>query len=71
MSGRIEVDRQATGPQASSMEDSSRLHPRLQGVRTPASPHLHQRDRFVAELAKATLAPNPNVPWDGWVDDYA
>src|SRR5690606_32207181 len=26
---------------------------------------------IVAGIAKATLAPNPRVPWDAWVGDYA
>ncbi len=32
-----------------------------------------QRDssRPVAEIAKASLAPNPAVPWDEWVADYS
>ena len=27
--------------------------------------------KIIAELAKATLPPNPKVNWDGWVADYA
>lgn len=26
--------------------------------------------KIVAEIAKATLTPNPNVDWDGWIADY-
>jgi anaerobic selenocysteine-containing dehydrogenase len=26
--------------------------------------------KLVAEIAKATLDPNPHVPWDDWVDGY-
>ena len=69
--GRIETDRQATGDQAVSMEDTSGCIHGSKGVRKPASPHLISEVRFVAELAKATLEPNPNVPWDDWVNDYS
>jgi molybdopterin-dependent oxidoreductase alpha subunit len=68
--GRIEVDRQASGAQASSMEDSLCCIHGSRGVRAPASPHLISEVKLVAEIAKATLDPNPNVPWDAWVADY-
>lgn len=69
--GRIEVDRAATGDQALSMEDSTGCIHGSKGVRRPASPHLISEVRLVAELAKATLDPNPLVPWDAWIADYA
>jgi len=69
--GRIEVDCQASGPQALSMEDSLACIHGSRGVRAPASSHLISEVKLVAELAKATLAPNPKVPWDAWVDDYS
>jgi molybdopterin-dependent oxidoreductase alpha subunit len=69
--GRIEVDRQASGPQALSMEDSTACIHGSRGVRAPASPHLISEVKLVAELAKATLAPNPKVTWDEWADDYS
>jgi anaerobic selenocysteine-containing dehydrogenase len=65
------VDRQATGPQAMSMEDSLACIHGSRGVRAPASPHLISEVRLVAEIARATLDPNPNVPWDEWVADYS
>ena len=68
--GRIEVDRQATGPQAVSMEDSTAHFHGSRGVAQPAGPLLLSEPRIVAGLAKATLAPNPKVPWDTWVTDY-
>ena len=40
-------------------------------MRAPASPHLISEVRLVAEIAKATLDPNPKVPWDAWADDYS
>nr|WP_294505871.1 FdhF/YdeP family oxidoreductase [uncultured Rhodopila sp.] len=69
--GRIEVDRQATGPQATSMEDSTACIHGSRGVRSPASKHLISEIDFVARLADAVLEPNPNVPWKAWNDDYS
>jgi molybdopterin-dependent oxidoreductase alpha subunit len=68
--GRIEIDQQATGPQAVAMEDSTGCMHGSRGQVKPASPHLLSEPKIVAELAKATLPPNPQVPWDEWVADY-
>ncbi|KQU00040.1 formate dehydrogenase [Methylobacterium sp. Leaf469] len=68
--GRTEEDRQATGPQAVSMEDTFSCISGSLGRRTPASPHLKSEVDIVAGIAKATLAPNPKVTWDAWVGDY-
>ncbi len=69
--GRSEEDRQASGPQAVTMEDSlSHIHGSL-GKVEPASPALRSELAIVAGLAKATLPANPKVPWDAWVGDYA
>lgn len=68
--GRSEEDRQASGPQAVSMEDSlSCIHGSV-GKHEPASVHLLSEAAIVAGLAKATLAPNPKVKWDEWIGDY-
>ena len=69
--GRIEVDRQASGPQAVSMEDSCSAFHGSRGVSEPVSEHVRSEPWIVAEIAKATLAPNPKVDWDGWVADYS
>jgi anaerobic selenocysteine-containing dehydrogenase len=68
--GRIEKDRQATGMQAVSMEDTAGCIHGSRGVRSPASPHLMSEVRLVCELARATLDPNPKLTWDAWRDDY-
>ncbi len=68
--GRIEVDRQASGPQATSMEDSSACIHGSKGVRAPASKTLISEVDIVVRLAKATLDPNPLTPWDAWLADY-
>ncbi|MBR0551943.1 FdhF/YdeP family oxidoreductase [Stakelama marina] len=68
--GRMERDMQETGRQAVSMEDSfSHIYGSV-GKAEPASPHLLSEPAIVAGMAKATLEPNPNVPWDEWVGDY-
>ncbi len=68
--GRIENDRQATGLQDVSMEDSTGFIHGSRAVRAPASPHLISEIRLVCEIAKATLDPNPKLTWDAWRDDY-
>lgn len=68
--GRLEIDRQAGGPQAVSIEDSTACIHGSRGKREPASPHLLSEPRIVAEMAKATLPANPRLDWDGWVADY-
>jgi anaerobic selenocysteine-containing dehydrogenase len=69
--GRSEEDNQDTGAQAVTMEDSlSCIHGSL-GKNTPASEHLRSELAIVAGIAKATLPPNPKVPWDAWTADYA
>jgi molybdopterin-dependent oxidoreductase alpha subunit len=68
--GRIERDEQGAGQQCVSMEDSTGCIHGSRGVRKPASPHLISEIRLVAELAKASLPPNLNTPWDEWANDY-
>ncbi|MDB5695438.1 MAG: formate dehydrogenase [Sphingomonas bacterium] len=68
--GRIELDRQASGAQTVTMEDSfSRIYG-SRGRATPAAAALLSEPAIVAGIAKATLAPNPKADWDGWVGDY-
>jgi molybdopterin-dependent oxidoreductase alpha subunit len=69
--GRIEIDEQASGPQAVSMESSLAHFHGSRGQVKPASPHLMSEPAIIAGIAKATLEPNPRVPWDDWVGDYA
>jgi molybdopterin-dependent oxidoreductase alpha subunit len=69
--GRIEIDRQASGEQAVSIESSLAQFHGSRGQFKPASPHLLSEPAIVAGLAQAALAPNPKVPWADWVDDYA
>ena len=68
--GRIEKDRQATGEQIVTVEDSTAVIHKSRAVMEPASPDLLAEARIVAEIAKSTLPFNPKVPWDAWVSDY-
>lgn len=69
--GRIEIDRQATGAQSVTIEDSTGCIHGSRGVAEPASPHLLSEPAILSGLAKALLSPNPNIDWDRWVGDYA
>jgi molybdopterin-dependent oxidoreductase alpha subunit len=69
--GRIEIDKQESGPQAVSMEDSTGCIHGSRGQVAPASPHLLSEPKIVAELAKATAAARSTVPWNDWVADYS
>ncbi|MCJ2131904.1 FdhF/YdeP family oxidoreductase [Methylobacterium sp. E-045] len=69
--GRIEIDTQASGPQAVSMESSTSCFHGSWGKTKPVSDQVRSEPWIVAEIAKATVAPNPNVPWDAWVGDYS
>ena len=53
--GRIEIDQQATGPQAVSMEDSTACIHGSRGQREPIGEHVRSEPFIVAGMAKATL----------------
>ena len=69
--GRMERDMQESGAQSVTIEDSFSHIYGSKGKATPASHHLLSEPAIVAGIAKATLEPNENVPWDAWVGDYA
>jgi molybdopterin-dependent oxidoreductase alpha subunit len=69
--GRIEIDRQETGPQAVSVEDSTACIHGSHGQREPISPLAYSEPKIIAGMAKATLPPNPKLDWDAWVGDYS
>ena len=68
--GRIERVLENGKPQVLSTEDSTSCIHASVGKATPASPGLISETRIVAELAKASLPSNPEVPWDAWLEDY-
>jgi molybdopterin-dependent oxidoreductase alpha subunit len=69
--GRIEIDRQAGGPQSVAMEDSTGCMHGSRGVVEPASPHLMSEPAIVAGIAKATVFDKASIDWDGWIGDYS
>jgi molybdopterin-dependent oxidoreductase alpha subunit len=68
--GRTEIDRQAGGEQALSVEDSTSCIHGSRGMAEPAAPTLLSEPAIVAGIAKAALDPNPKLDWDAWVADY-
>lgn len=68
--GRTEIDRQATGPQFQTVEDTMGVVNPTRGVIEPASPHLLSETAIVAGLAKATLGPKHPVDWDACTGNY-
>jgi molybdopterin-dependent oxidoreductase alpha subunit len=68
--GRTEVDRQATGPQFVSVENSMGIVHTSRGQLEPASEHLLSEPAIVARLARAVLGPRSTVRWEWLVEDY-
>ena len=69
--GRIEIDRQASGEQAVSVEDSTGHMHGSRGQVAPAAASLLSEPAIIAGIARATLAPNPKLDWNAWVGDYS
>ena len=69
--GRSEIDRQSSGNQAVTSEDSFSMISGSIGHRPPASDYLKSELAIVTGIAKATLDPNPKLKWDEWTGDYA
>jgi molybdopterin-dependent oxidoreductase alpha subunit len=67
--GRTEIDLQATGPQAVTVEDSMSMVHLSSGMNPPASEHLLSEPAIIARLAAATL-PHSRTPWLALVEDY-
>ena len=67
--GRTEVDIQASGPQAVTVEDSMSMVHASQGKLTPASEYLRSEPAIIAGIAQATL-PQSRVRWSDLVADY-
>lgn len=67
--GRTEIDLQADGPQAVTVEDSMSMVHLSSGMNPPASEHLLSEPAIVARLAAAAL-PRSRTPWMWLVEDY-
>jgi molybdopterin-dependent oxidoreductase alpha subunit len=68
--GRSEIDRQKSGEQFVTVEDSMGIINPSRGHAEPASEHLRSEPWIIAELARATLGTRTTVDWDALVADY-
>ena len=68
--GRTEIDRQATGPQFVTTENSMAVVEEWRGRLEPASEHLLSEPAIVAGLAKASLGSRSTLDWDALIGDY-
>ncbi len=67
---RSEVDLQATGPQAITVEDSMSMVHASSGKRVPASEHLRSETAIVAGIARAVLGAKSAIRWEALAGDY-
>lgn len=68
--GRSEKDRQSTGEQFVTVEDSMGIINPSRGVLEPASDQLRSEPAVIAGLARATLGNRSSVDWEDLVGDY-
>jgi len=68
--GRTDIDIQATGPQAITVEDSFSMIHASYGQLEPLSKEMRSEPAIVAGIAKATLGNHP-VDWDAMIADYS
>ncbi len=68
--GRTEIDRQASGEQLITVEDSMSMVHSSRGANAPASPLLRSETSIVAGMAQAALG-NKHVNWLKLADNYA
>lgn len=67
--GRTDIDQQANGPQAVTVEDSFSMVHASNGQLQPLSPQMRSEPAIVAGIAAATLGKKP-VDWLWLVEDY-
>jgi len=67
--GRTEIDEQAEGPQAITVEDSMSMVHASRGGLKPASEALRSEPAIVAGIAQATI-PDSKIDWAWYVADY-
>jgi molybdopterin-dependent oxidoreductase alpha subunit len=68
--GRTERDRQASGEQFVTVEDTTGVVHQSRGVLAPASDQLRSEPAIVGGMARATLGSKSQVDWQGLIDDY-
>lgn len=67
--GRTDIDRQADGPQAVTVEDSFSMIHASYGQLEPSSKLMRSEPAIIAGIAKATLGNHP-VDWDAMIANY-
>ena len=67
--GRSEIDRQKSGVQCITVEDSMSMVHASKGLLKPCSPDLKSECAIVAGIAKAAI-PDSQVEWDDFTDNY-
>ena len=67
--GRTEKDKQQSGEQMISVEDSMSMVHMSVGMKEPASAQLRSECAIIAGIAMATL-PNSRTPWQEFIADY-
>ena len=68
--GRSEIDRQASGEQFVTVEDSMGIINSSRGVRTPPGELLRSEPAIVAGMARAALGGRTSVDWEGLAANY-
>jgi len=68
--GRSEVDKQRTGPQFVSCENSMSIVTSSQGKSSPPSKHCKSEPAIVGGIALEVLGSSEEFLWQEWVDDY-
>ncbi|KRW61453.1 FdhF/YdeP family oxidoreductase [Pseudomonas sp. TTU2014-080ASC] len=68
--GRTDIDMQASGPQAVTVEDSFSMIHASYGQLQPLSKQMRSEPAIIAGIAKATLGNHP-VNWDELIADYS
>jgi molybdopterin-dependent oxidoreductase alpha subunit len=68
--GRTEIDVQASGRQAVTVEDSMSMVHASRGLNPPASPHLKSEVAIVAGIARAAFGAGDPVDWEGLAGNY-
>ncbi|MDG2346138.1 MAG: FdhF/YdeP family oxidoreductase [Opitutae bacterium] len=68
--GRTETDRQTSGPQFVTVENSMGVVHSSEGRLTPASPDLLSETAIVCRIAKATLGKRSIAPWHLFESNY-
>jgi molybdopterin-dependent oxidoreductase alpha subunit len=68
--GRTEIDRQPSGPQFVTTENSMGVVQISRGSLEPASPELLSEPQIIVQLAKATFEHRTTVDWDQLASNY-